>query len=433
MNRYSSLDRELENMIGDTGTKVPGLGIIVYKDGKEVYSRFLGHRRIGEKHGEDLPMTRDSRFRIASVSKPFTAFTILQLAEQGKLDPDADAGYYLGFRLRNPEAPEIPITVRMLANHTSSLRDGRIYSIPPERSVREFFVPEGGFWENGAHFAPRGQSPGKYFKYCNLNYGLLGTIIEAVTGERFDLYQKTHILKELEIRGDYVPGNFSEEEFQKLGTVYQKRNADGVWNEFGPWRGTADDYHGIRPPEDVIRLQNPYAENVCGTYSLKDYEPGTNATVFSPTGGLRISCGELAHALEMLMNEGCYRGRRILTPASVRRMTGREWTYDAKLCNGSTEGGTLLSYGLGIYRMDGNSTARLCKDREMDFAGHAGEAFGLVSMLCFRPGTRDGFLCVMNGEAVAEDEDERSLGRFSGNYIWEENVADAVCRCIYYS
>ena len=98
--------------------------------------------------------------------------------------------------------------MRMLASHTSSLRDGKVYSIPPQVSVQEFFKPAGKFYENVDHFAPKGEEPGKFFAYCNLNYGVLGTIIEKITGERFDKYQKKHILRQLDIKADYLPGNF---------------------------------------------------------------------------------------------------------------------------------------------------------------------------------------------------------------------------------
>ncbi len=428
-NSRAALNKELEAMIGDTGTGVPGLGVIVYRDGREIYSCFLGRRRIGNAFGEDCLMTRDSRFRAASVSKQFTVFTLLQLEEQGKLDLKRDVSEYLGFQLRNPGFPEAVITSEMLAGHTSSLQDGRVYSIPPEKGLEEFFSPDGEYWENGAHFADR--KPGEYFTYCNLNYGILGTVIEGVTGERFDLYQKSHILKQLEIGGDYVPGNFNEEDFFRLGTCYQKKDTAGKWEEYGPWRGKADDYQGIRPPRDSIALQNPYAEEVQDVYSLENYRPGRNATVFSPTGGLRLSCEELAHALEMLMNEGNYRGNQVLSSASVCRMLERHWVYDPEKENGVTYNGTILAYGLGLYPMDGSSTARFCRDHEIDLVGHTGEAFGLLSMLCFRPGTRDGFVYIMNGEAIEEDGDPRSLGQFSSNYIWEEKLGDAICRNVF--
>lgn len=426
------LDQELSQMIGSDGTKVPGLGVIVYKDGKEVYSRYLGSRYIdNQDECNNHPFTKDSRFRAASVSKQFTVFTILQLAEAGKLDLDTDVSNYLGFSLRNPAFPDTPITVRMLASHTSSLRDGKVYSIPPQESVQEFFSPTGKFWENGAHFAPQNQEPGKYFKYCNLNYGLLGTIIERITGQRFDTYQKEHILKDLDIKADYVPGNLPKTEFDQLGTVYQKKNKQNIWQENGPWYGKADDYHGIQPAADEIALQNPYAEDVQDTYSLKAYQPGTNATMFSPQGGLRISCQELGHALEMLMNHGTYQGRQILSPASVDSMLAKQWIADGKDTNGSTYNGTILSYGLGEYQIAGNSSARVCKRKNVDLVGHTGEAFGLLSGSFFKPGTKDGFVYIMNGEAIAEDDDPRSAGKFSGNYIWEENIMDAICNFLF--
>lgn len=428
----AELDQELSQMIGGTGTKVPGLGVIVFRDGKEVYSNFQGKAVIDEQQpSKSKPFARDSRFRIASVSKMFTVFTVMQLAEQGKLDLDADVSKYLGFELRNPNYQQQPITIRMLASHTSSLRDDKIYSIPPEMSLQEFFKPTGKFYVNGGHFAPKGEEPGKFFKYCNLNYGVLGTVIEKVTGERFDLYQKKHILKQLDIHADYVPGNFSRKEFAKLGTVYQKKDAAGKWDENGPWRGTQDEYKDGQPKANTIALQNPYNEDYQMTYSLKGYVPGTNATAFSPAGGLRISCEELSHALEMLLNNGSYRGKQVLSPESVQAMFKREWIYDEAKKNGSNYGGTVLSYGLGIYQMDGNSTARFSRDGKIDLAGHTGEAFGLLSMLAIRPGTKDGFVYIMNGEAVEEDEDDRSAGKFSNNYIWEETVGDAICRNVF--
>ena len=83
--------------------------------------------------------------------------------------------------------------------------------------------------------------PRQYFTYCNLNYGLLGTVIEAVTGQRFDDYQKAHILKDLDCRGDYVPGNLPQAEFEKLGTIYGKDD------EGGSWQGQIDDFEGRQP------------------------------------------------------------------------------------------------------------------------------------------------------------------------------------------
>ena len=132
-------DGYFASLIGDSGTCVPGLAVLAYAGGREVYRFAGGVRRMAG--AQTWPMTEDSRFRVASVSKMFTVFTIMQLAEAGKLSLDEDVSEYLGFRLRHPSYPDMPITLRSLASHTSGLRDGKVYSIPPYVSVRAFFTP----------------------------------------------------------------------------------------------------------------------------------------------------------------------------------------------------------------------------------------------------------------------------------------------------
>ncbi|MBO4401651.1 MAG: serine hydrolase [Selenomonadaceae bacterium] len=342
---------------------VAGAGVIVYRNGAEVYADFFGVRSLKK----NKPVTRATRFRAASVSKLFTIFTIMQLVERGRINLDADAGEYLGFKTG--------ASVRDLASHTSGLRDGKIYSIPPNFSVEEFFKPDGKFFENGAHFGDRN------FCYSNLNYGLLGTIIEAVTGERFDIYQRENILSQLDIRADYVVGNLGAGEFENLGAVYLN--------------GKATDEFDVQPKRDTVALQNPYAENFNGVCSLKNYRAGTNATIFSPQGGLRISFEELTHALEMLMGGGKFRGRQILSAESVAEIFKSHWIYDG--ANGDTCGGEMLNYGLGSYVIDGG------------FAGHAGEAFGMLSGIFFK-GT-SGFVYMMNGEDFALENALRNFAR----------------------
>ena len=414
------IDFELEKMIGDNGLKVPGLGVIIYKDGAEIYSKFLGRRVIDKNFSK--PVTRQTRFRAASISKMFTVFTIMQLVEQGKINLDADASEYLNFKLRNPNFTQKKITVRMLASHTSSLRDGTIYSSPPNFSIEEFFKTNGKFFEGGAHFG----AEENFFTYSNLNYGILGTIIETVTGKRFDIYQKENILAQLEIFADYIPANLPRAEFELLGTVYQKKNSAGVWNENGEWFGKADDFKNVQPPPDTISLQNPYNENFQQVYNLKDYRAGSNATIFSPQGGLRISFEEMAHALEMLINGGIFRNKKILSQNSLAEMFKLHWIYNGK--NGNPYGGAILNYGLGIYFIDGKTSSRVCRDFEVNLIGHTGAAFGMLSGIFFVPNSKSGFIYMMNGEAIEEDNDPRSHGKFSGNYIWEENLMSAICK-----
>jgi len=423
------LTKDLTKLIGDDGTHVPGLAVVVYKDGKKAYAKALGRRYIDATNpAKDLPMTLDTRFRIASVSKQFTALTIMQLVEAGKVNLDEEAGKYLGFNLRNPNFPNTPITLRMLMSHTSSLRDGKMYAIPPSESVQQFFVPEGKYYEGGAHFAPADQAPGKYFKYSNINYGILGTIIEKVTKERFDLYQKNHILKQLGIKANYSPSEFTAQELKQLGTVYQKQQG-GVWAEKGPWVAQVDDPTSKAiTQKGMVQINNPDVRDTDAWYSLKNYVPGTNATVFSPQGGLRISANELSHLLEMYLQNGRYKGKQIVKPSLLKEMFTTQWTYNPAVPNGKTYGGTIEAYGLAEQPFFGNGTSRVTKLPNLNFYGHLGEAYGLLSGVLLGPVPKDGFLYISNGEAVAEDDDPRSAGVFSSNYIWEENIMDTICQ-----
>ena len=408
---FTALNGELAGMVGDTGTGVPGLGVIIFKDGREVYSQFFGRRTVGKI---SKPVTRHTRFRVASVSKIFTIFSVMQLVESGKISLDDDAGELLGFELRNPNQPREKITVRMLASHTSSLRDGKIYSLPPEVSIEEFFRPDGRFWENGNHFGS--EKVGEFFNYCNLNYGVLATIIEYVKSKRFDTFQKENILRQLDTKADYLPANFAPTEFEQLGTLYRKKNRHGVWNEFGEWFAQIDDFDGVQPAKDTVALQNPYAENFCRICSLENYRVGTNATFFSPQGGLRISFDELANALEMLINDGNFRGQKVLSRSSIAAMIEPQWIYNSR--NGD---GAFKFYGLGTYR----------PNFPINLVGHGGDAFGMLSGFFLVPKTKSGFVYMLNGQAIDPDADPRSKGKFHGNFIWEEKIFNAVCRQIF--
>lgn len=421
MAEFDILENELRGMVGNHYTQAPGVGAVLIKDGKPVFSFCGGYAVLGT---EPRHFKMDSLFRIASISKQFTIYAVLQLVEEGKLSLDADISDFLGFKLRHPEFPDTVISVKMLANHTSGLRDGMVYCIPPGYSVRAFFVPEGKFYEDGAHFSPVNEPVGEFFSYCNLNYGLLGTIVEAVSKERFDHYVQNHVLKALDITGGYLPGNLSLNEFASLGTLYQKKDIAGNWRDDMPWRPVMDNFRGIKPARDTVTMQNPYVlHDDLRVYSLDNYIPGTNATFFAPQGGLRISLEGMYNALLMLMNRGSFRGKEFLKEASINEMLHIQWSYNGH--NGDTGDDTLLSYGLGLYQIRGDTSSRVYPQQDIFLIGHTGQAFGLYSGMFFAPGSRDGFLYIINGVGLSED-DVRSKGKFSGNFIWEETIMSAL-------
>ena len=161
-----------------------GLAVVAVNDGEIVYKNYLGYKDLENK----TPLGEKDIFRIASISKSFTATAIMQLVEQGKLSLDADISDLIGFKVRNPKYPETPVTVKMLLSHSSSMSDANGYS-----TINRINPDSSATWQT----AWNDWEPGTKYQYCNLGYNTLGTILERVSGERFDKYIVNHILNPL--------------------------------------------------------------------------------------------------------------------------------------------------------------------------------------------------------------------------------------------
>ncbi len=368
-----------------------------------------------------LPFTPDTRFRTASISKVFSAIAVMRLVDQQKLDLDHDASEYLGFSLRNPNYPDTPITLRMLMSHTSSVLDGSVYSIPPEECIEEMFLPNGKYYADGEHFTNGldgiQKRPGTYFHYSNLNYGLIGTMFERLSGVRFDQYLKENVLEPMGLGASFNVGDFSAEELHQLSPLYQKRK-DDVWNSTLPWQAQIDDYNDVPQPKNQVLITNPDLGGKSVMTDLSHYHIGDNGTVFSPQGGLRISMNELAVLAELFLQNGQLNGRQFLSEESVNTMFTPCWRYDPQLQNGDSYNGLMTCYCPGLQVMD-----HFLKDRRISLTGHFGEAFGLLAGLFIDRKKGNGIFYVINGQG---DEDSKHPGEYSGMYRWEELLCTAL-------
>src|SRR5690606_40447082 len=86
-----------------------GLAVATVKDGRLIYSHSLGQKDLSAH----IPLSQDHLFRIASISKSFTATAIMQMVEAGKVTLEDDVSDLMGFKVRNPRFPETPITLKM--------------------------------------------------------------------------------------------------------------------------------------------------------------------------------------------------------------------------------------------------------------------------------------------------------------------------------
>jgi CubicO group peptidase (beta-lactamase class C family) len=399
-----TLDQELAAVAADPAMPLASLSVLAVRDGKIAYQYQFGQRRMGAP-SVAAPATAESLYRIASISKMMTTFGVMKLVEQHKLALDTDVGAYLGYPLRNPHFPDQVITVRMLLTHTSSLRDGAGYFWSADVAIKDKLASGAGpMWADQA-------GPGAYFCYTNLNWGVIGTIMEKVSGERFDRLMKRLVLDPMGLRGGYNPSEFSSAEIADVATLYRKRPVDSeLWAPDGPWIAQVDDY-GVRAP--------------AAPANIASYVIGANGTVFSPTGGLRISAGDLGKVMLMLIQGGRHQGRQILQPETIELMFSRQWQHDGK--NGDTYRGLYHSWGLGSQRFDdlpagGN---RLVEGGGFSAAGHLGEAYGLISTFVVDLRRGNGMISLIGGTGADPDANP---GRYSAMTRSEERILTALYR-----
>ena len=314
-------------------------------------------------------ITPEDPIRVASVSKIVTALTVLRLVEQGRLDLDRDVAGWLGWSLRNPAFPDRPITLRMLLSHTSSVRDnGENYVVRLGKAIRPQAEDAGSF--------DSGHAPGSFFRYSNLNFGLVGTVVERATGERFDRVARREVLEPLGLDACFNWGTCSEAAATRAVVLYDEDGSPIL-----------DDLQGKLPACPVFTEPGTPCD-------LDSYRPGTNGALYSPQGGLRISANGLTVIGRMLLNQGRDDGRAFLSPASVRTMTSPVWTYDGS--NGVTDEGFYCSYGLAIQLLPVAGTG--CRDdltgTGRKLIGHAGEAYRVRSGLWLDPATKTGIALV---------------------------------------
>ena len=316
------------------------------------------------------PLKADSLVRVASISKLVTAMGVMRLVEQGTLDLDQDIGRYLGHAVRNPAFGDTPLTLRLLLSHRSSLRDADNYALPLGATLKQALDDEGR-WD-AEH------APGSYFHYDNVNFVVVGTVMEAVTGERFDLLMKRLVLTPLGIRGCFNWAACRDADVARAAVLYRTGPDETAWNPDGPWVAQVDDLNGKRPDCPVRR-----AADVDGC-DLTSYVPGTNGALFSPQGGLRISVKDLAKIAGVLSHGGRWGRVRLLKASTVGAMMAPQWVVDAQVSNGDTEKGTMCAYGLGVHLLQ-HASGTVCRDDVFgdgrQRVGHLAEAYGLFGGL----------------------------------------------------
>lgn len=340
-NRFSDIaNAESEIGVIMKQLDVIGLSVAVVNDGELVYTHSFGYKDIGYKNSATKQiLAGDDLFRIASISKTFVATAIMQLVEKNKISLDDDVNTHLNFNVRNPKYPDTPITLRMLLSHRSSINDNKGYysfdAINPKKGT-DYFSCYNDY------------QPGVDYQYCNLNYNLLGAVIENVSGERFDIYISNHITKPLDLKCSF---NINALDSTLFVTTYKYDEVDK-------------------------RLKPSLVTYKAYEKEMFDYVLGYSTPYLAPASGMKITTDDLARYMIMHINSGKYGRKKIISSNSESEMR--------KILTKTKEYG--LSYRKYVSLLPGYI-----------MYGQTGGAYGVFSAMIFCPQSKFGFVVITNG------------------------------------
>jgi D-alanyl-D-alanine carboxypeptidase len=193
----------------------PGFAVAVTDRERIVASEAFGLANLDA----GTPVTRETHFELGSIGKTFTALTVLQLHERGRLDLQAPLTRYLPwFEVRSEHAP---ITIHHLLTHTSGLMVGAELSSSSRYDVWALRETEVGF------------PPGSRYLYSNVAYRALGFVVEEVTGMPYAEVVREHILKPLDLQA--TDPAITNEGRPRLAVAYERMQDDRPRRRDDPW------------------------------------------------------------------------------------------------------------------------------------------------------------------------------------------------------
>lgn len=316
----------------DDGELSGAVTVVGRKDGVVAFDA-VGQSDIAGKK----PMTKDTLFRIASMTKPITAIGIMILADEGKLSPDDDVAKHLpeftnqkllaqGIDDQTLRKPKRPVKLRDLLTHTSGVANypkgvDDVYT-KRNRTLAETAL--------ATALQPLTFEPGTKWSYSNPGIDTLGRVIEVVSGESYEKFLQTRIFDPLGMKDTaFYP---TKEQTARLALTYGKDKAGKL----------TDSGSGLiaLPPNPKHPI---------------------------PAGGLVSSGADLAKLYQMMLHKGELNGKRILSEKAVAEMT-KVQTGDIK--TGFVEG-MGFGYGWAVVREPKGVTSMLSTGTY----GHGG-AFG---------------------------------------------------------
>ena len=320
---------------------IPAMSVLVFQDNEILYEQYLGQAN----REQNLALTEEHLFLLASVSKVVTATALLQLHDAGAFALDDPINQYLPFAVNSPYSNR-SITFRHLLTHTSGIADGDAlddqyyYGEDSPIALRYFlenYLVPGGEWydevDNYYDFAP-----GTEHEYSNVGSALIGVLVEQISNQEFKAYCQANI-------------------FAPLGMDHTFWSLEEAQNQY--------------------TLVQPY------NYRNRQYEPVQHYTFTDyPNGGLRCTAQDLHVLLSALAQGGMFNGVQLLAASTVQEMmTPQITSIDPEV-------------GLHLFLMNAEQT----------LWGHDGGEEGVATIMAFNPSTHVGAIILCNQGDANLDE-----------------------------
>ena len=259
---------------------IPGLAAALIIGDEVVWAEGFGWASVEE----ETPVTPNTPFMLASISKTFTGTALMQAMEEGHFDLESPINDILSFPVDNPRVEGEVIQIKHLVTHTSGIRDnwsvweednGDLYSdgdspIPLSDFLQDYLLPTGAYYDAEKTFVDR--APGAQWNYGNVATALAGQLLEAGTGVPLDDHSDTAIFERLGMT--HTGWHLEDHVVAEVAVPYTRSNGE------------------------LVAVPH---------YGYPDY----------PDGQLRSSVADLGRYAAALLSQGSLDGEQLLTPESV--------------------------------------------------------------------------------------------------------------------
>lgn len=290
-------------------------------------------------------MTPDHKLRVASISKVVVGITAQILREKGVVDLDADISQYWDCTVKNPKYPDVPVTIRSLLTHTSSIVNAGDNVSRAYNSVKTKL--------QGTGFSNAVPGDIGYWAYNNYGFAVLGMTLELAADQIVDEVLGESLYAPMDIDAAFGSGDIKNTDM--LATLYRA---------------------GGEVARSVENQKEKHSETT----------PGASGSFFA--GGFTASATDLGKLIALLAGDGAYEGVQLLQRESVEIMETRH--SDQQVPGGSWQALPMRCWE-DLY------------GREVIYF-HTGSAYGVFNCACYDPITGDGVVVLTSGASGAKDD-----------------------------